>query len=74
MPCFLHAKIFILSHAASVKSLLSLEENMETIEGAVNSLITRLIRRMIYATRQDGMEISPNGSIWSFYIVSIKHN
>ncbi|KAK4789862.1 hypothetical protein SAY86_017166 [Trapa natans] len=50
---------------ASVKSLLSLEENRETIEGTVNSLVMRLIRRMICTRGNDDDEVD---SDVQFYI------
>lgn len=49
-----------------MKSLLSLEENKETIEGTVNSLIMRLIGRMICITRGNGMEMSLDGGDFIF--------
>ncbi|KAK4774223.1 hypothetical protein SAY87_029242 [Trapa incisa] len=50
---------------ASVKNLLSLEENRETIEGTVNSLVMRLIRRMICTRGNDDDEVD---SDVQFYI------
>ncbi|XP_056166861.1 protein MULTIPOLAR SPINDLE 1 isoform X1 [Syzygium oleosum] len=39
---------------ASLKNLLSVKENMESIEGIVNSLILRLVRRMTSLSGRDG--------------------
>ncbi|XP_039165576.1 protein MULTIPOLAR SPINDLE 1 [Eucalyptus grandis] len=39
---------------ASLKNLLSVKENMESIEGIVNSLILRLVRRMTSLLGKDG--------------------
>lgn len=44
----------MLSPEASLKNLLSVKENMESIEGIVNSLILRLVRRMTSLSGRDG--------------------
>lgn len=44
----------IFSPKASLKNLLSVKENMESIEGIVNSLILRLVRRMTSLSGGDG--------------------
>ncbi|XP_031387850.1 protein MULTIPOLAR SPINDLE 1 [Punica granatum] len=51
---------------ASLKNLLSLAENMETIQGTVNGLTMRLIRRMIYPAR--GNEPDDIDSDVQFYV------
>ncbi|KAJ4709552.1 Protein MULTIPOLAR SPINDLE 1 [Melia azedarach] len=39
---------------ASLKNLVSVGRNMETIEGTVSSLIARLVRRMCFSLKEDG--------------------
>lgn len=54
MSSALLQSLSLLPFVVSLKNLLPMESNVEPVEGIVNSLIMRLLKRMYYASTGNG--------------------